>query len=225
MFNAKYDIYEIGSKGDSMICTVEGYESIISLKNDMAEVINSTCLAHKTPEGAKVLVKIAITDEAGKYVDSEEIGLVYSGSYDKSNDDQLTQGADIDDIADHYCMNICTDGKDDVCEKCHVRKMMDWMRQSQSTSARSNADPLFTRESYAAGYRNTPFGVKQIFRYSVDLNYGGIVIATDKKEGKCKVDARYKDHGNSPVEIIVWDVKKDDYFNERHSDVMECYGS
>ena len=49
---------------------------------------------------------------------------------------------------------------------------------------------------------------------------GGIVIATDKKETKNKVVARYKDDDDPPGEILIWDIKEDEFFNERHPDFL-----
>lgn|GEM_PF-1660716 len=92
----------------------------------------------------------------------------------------------------------------------------------ESTEAAEPEKPLAS-ESNAADYCNALSGMKQFYRYSLDLSHGGIVIATDKNEAKRKVAARCKDDGESPDEILIWDIQEDEFFNERHPDVMDCY--
>lgn len=93
-------------------------------------------------------------------------------------------------------------------------------------SSTANEDWVFS-ESHLDEHRS-PLAKSQaekfLFRYSVDMSCGGVVIAESKKAALRKVEARCKDSGDSPDEIIVWDVRTDDDYNIKHPDVIECYG-
>jgi len=92
----------------------------------------------------------------------------------------------------------------------------------ENTEPAEAVKPLAS-ESNAADYCNALPGMKQFYRYSLDMSHGGIVIATDKDEAKHKVAARYKDDEDPPGEILIWDIKEDEFFDEKHPEVMDCY--
>ena len=69
--------------------------------------------------------------------------------------------------------------------------------------------------------------MKNLYRYSINIGeLGGVVIAGTIDEATEKVRKKY---GNTNKygevnEIVVWDFLNDDYYDENHKDVVECYG-
>jgi hypothetical protein len=66
-----------------------------------------------------------------------------------------------------------------------------------------------------------------IWRYSIEESYGGIVIANSEVAARKKIKEAYKKH-RDPIEndndLVVWEATKDDdgYFEDA-PDVLECY--
>ena len=62
--------------------------------------------------------------------------------------------------------------------------------------------------------------LNNIWRYSINEGeYGGIVFAETKEDAINKVRQKYQNG-----DILVWLMTSDDYFDEQHQDVLECYG-
>lgn len=78
MYKATYEIKVIGADG-VLTCTTEGYGSIESLKDEMNHVIGQACKSHSITDKTKVQVNLTITDSEDKYVDSDDLDLVYVG--------------------------------------------------------------------------------------------------------------------------------------------------
>lgn len=59
-----------------------------------------------------------------------------------------------------------------------------------------------------------------IWRYSINEgDFGGIVFADTIESAEKKLKNKY---GN--VEVLVWRILNDDYFDTENPDVWECYG-
>lgn len=64
--------------------------------------------------------------------------------------------------------------------------------------------------------------LERMYRFSVDHGvFGGIVIADSIEEAESKVRDRYGDA--IKVDLKVWSVINDDYFDFDHPDVIDCY--
>ena len=62
--------------------------------------------------------------------------------------------------------------------------------------------------------------LNNIWRYSINEgDYGGVVFSETKEGAINKVRQKYKNG-----DILVWLMTNDDYFDEQHQDVLECYG-
>lgn len=69
--------------------------------------------------------------------------------------------------------------------------------------------------------------MKNLYRYSINIGeLGGVVIAGTIDEATEKVRKKYGNVNKygEVNEIVVWDFFNDDYYDENHKDVVECYG-
>lgn len=71
---------------------------------------------------------------------------------------------------------------------------------------------------------------KNIYRWAnIREGCGGIVVADSLDEAKEKVEKFVSEHyqktDTTQFEVEVWDAVLDDYMDENHPSVLECYGN